>query len=99
MQRPELVPDLGLGPPRDLLSNPRPSRAEPQAHRPDIPVLGGVPVDRVLALPATLAQSSVRHGSNHTPGGSLFGSPPRLQGPLQATDQRARQDSNPRPAA
>jgi hypothetical protein len=72
MQLPKLVPDLSLGPPGDLLANTRPSRAEPQAHRPDVPVLGCVPVDRVFALPATLAQRSVRHGSRHTPSGSLL---------------------------
>ncbi len=80
MQIPQLVPDLSLGPPRDLLANTRPSRAEPQAHGSDVPVLGFVPVDRVLAQPATLAQRSVRHGSHNTPSGSLFGSPPRYRG-------------------
>ena len=98
MQLTKLVPDLGFGPPGDLLANTRTSRAESQADGADVPVLGFVPVDRVLALPATLAYG-VRHRSHPTPSGSLFGSPPRLQRLRKAADQRARQDSNPRPAA
>ena len=97
MEVPELVPDLGLGPPGDLLADTRPSRAEAQAHGPDVPVLGGVPVDRVLpAHDACLWRASWEPPySEWLP----FGSTPRLRRPRQALDQpasqRARQDLKP----
>jgi hypothetical protein len=47
------------------------STAEPQAHSPDVPVLGFVPVDRVLATPTPLARG-LRHGASHNSVGSRF---------------------------
>ena len=56
VQVPQLVPDLGLSPPADLLADARPGSAETHADSADIPVLGLVPVDRVLTVPAALAR-------------------------------------------
>jgi hypothetical protein len=53
VQRLELVPDFGLGAPGDLEPVPLPVRPEAERDRPDLAVLGGVEVDRVLAVPAT----------------------------------------------
>ena len=75
----------------------RPGRAEPQAHSPDVPVLGCIPVDRVLALAPALAQRSLRQGSNHTPhtsnhtpNGSFLGSPPARAPTLNTPSDLAR---------
>jgi hypothetical protein len=53
VQRLELVPDLGLGAPGDLAPVPLPVRPEAERDGTDVPVLGGVEIDRVLAVPAT----------------------------------------------
>jgi hypothetical protein len=55
MQFPKLVANLNLGATADLLTDARPGRTEPEVHRPDVPVPRNVPVNRVLAMPATLA--------------------------------------------
>src|SRR5215470_19545763 len=98
MQVPELVTDLGFGAPGDLPADARAGRAEAQAHCADVPVLGGVPVDRVLALAAALALD-LRHGRS-----LLHWLPVWLPGRanqefIMAPTWCAWQDSNPRPAA
>jgi hypothetical protein len=70
----ELVPDLRLGPAGDLAPDPLSVRTEADRDRPDVPVLGRIEVDRVLAVTAT-ARGGVRRRSV-TLDGSLFGSPP-----------------------
>jgi hypothetical protein len=87
MQFAQRVPDLSLGPAHNLLANPRSRRAVPETHRADELVLGLVAVDRVLAAPATFARNdrlAFRYTSEDT---------------RNALTWRARQDSNPRPAA
>jgi hypothetical protein len=86
--------DLGLGLAADLLTNARPGRAKAEIYRPDIPVQGCVPVDGVLAVPATLARSVRRNRriSRWLPTQCVQ----RCKQPLTWC---ARQDSNPRPAA
>jgi hypothetical protein len=62
---PQLVADLGLGTAGDLPPHARAGRAEAEAGHADVPILGGVPVDRVLALPAALVLG-LRHGENQS---------------------------------
>jgi hypothetical protein len=50
MQGPELVPDLLLGPASNLPPDPPPVRRVAQRDGPDVAVLGGVEIDRVLAV-------------------------------------------------
>ena len=60
VQRLELVPHLRLGPAGDLAADPLAVRPEAERDRTDIPVLGRVEVDCVLAMTAT-ARCGVRH--------------------------------------
>ena len=102
VQVPELVPDLGLGPAGDLLADARPGSAEAQADSPDVPVLGLVPVDRVLTLPAAAARRPEAWvmGATIRRVAPMFGSPATPPSrPNSALSLCARQDSNPRPAA
>src|SRR5262245_36022516 len=61
MQFPQLVTDLSFGAAGDFPADARAGRAEAQAHCAYVPVLGGVPVDRVLA-PATASAFGLLHG-------------------------------------
>jgi hypothetical protein len=60
MQFPKLVANLDLGLAADLLTDARPNRAEAKVRRADVLLPGLVPVDRVLAVPATRARG-VQH--------------------------------------
>jgi hypothetical protein len=84
------MPDLGLGPPSDLLANPRPRRAEGKAHSPDIPVLGRIPVDRVLAQSAAPA---ARPGTPGTPAAALTNRTGHQTGPRSPPAGPAPQDT------
>src|SRR5579872_3296234 len=61
VHRLELVPDVLLGAGGDLAAGPLAVRPEAEGDCADIPVLGDVEVDSVLAMTAT-ARGGVRHG-------------------------------------
>jgi hypothetical protein len=67
----ELVPDLGLGAPRDLAPDALAVRTEANRDRADIAVLRRVEVDRVLAVTATARCCPMPFGSEALAGSGL----------------------------
>ena len=56
---PELVPNLNLGLTAYLFAGARPGQAKAKIYRPDVPLEGFVPVDRVLTCPRRLLVARV----------------------------------------
>jgi hypothetical protein len=69
-----------------------------RVYRPDIPLPGFVPVDRVLAVTATLARGG-RHDPRMSPWLPVWLPTACVRRSTQPLIRCARQDSNPRPAA
>src|SRR5262245_50999160 len=98
VQRPELVPDLLLGPARDLPPDPLAVGGEAERDGAHMPVLGCVEVDRVFAVTSAL-DVGLRHMKEPNRLAPRL-APWRSYGcPDRSSDLRPEQDSNLRPTA